>query len=599
MHWTGDASDLSAHAKLALTAPARPVNGDVPLTGLIDAAYSGRSSSVAIHQFHAQTPATTLDVTGGVGLAKGADSTLQVNAVASNLGEFNKALITFGVTSNGKKGAAALPVSLHGQARFNGTVTGSLAAPDVKGHLGVNDFDVALNQSPSPAVPASPTGPNGAPVAVPVAATPPPTPGTPAAAGAPQTIHIDSLITDAEYSPGLISVQSAVIVRGKTQVHASGQLHAHRVLDRRGNLRRLAFDNDASLNADAGINNAALPDLLALAGQSTLPVTGTLNLNVHAGGTLGNLNGGGHLTVAGGEIYGELYKSLNADLVFAGKEVGASQLTFVQDGGTLTGSGGYNLTSKQFHFTAQGTGFDLAHLQTLKKSPVVIGGQLTLNAQGSGTAQNPVVQATVHLANLSLSNPAGGPASTGFVDLDAHTNAGKLQLNLHGRVNAATVEVADTTTLSGLYQSQAKLTLANLDINPYLQLFNVQGVSAHSQIGGTINVSGPLSTPKALNGDAQLSQLKVESQGIPIQTEGGLHATLRDGKATLDPLRITGGGTDLRVQGSAQIFGTERDVDARANGSLNVAIGHTLVPALKSDGSRHLQRGRGRHHREA
>ena len=195
-----------------------------------------------------------------------------------------------------------------------------------------------------------------------------------------------------------------------------------------------------------------------------------------------------------------------------------------------------------------------------------------------------MIQATVHLANLSLSNPAGGPASTGFVDLDAHTAAGKLLLNLHGRVNGATVEVADQTVITAPYQSQAKLTLAGLDVNPYLQLFNVQGVSAHSQIAGVVNVSGPLSTPKALSGDARLSQLKVESQGIPIQTEGGLHATLRDGTATLDPLHITGGGTDLRVQGSAQVFGTERALDVHSTGSLNMAIGHTLVPELKSDG---------------
>ncbi len=585
LHWTGDASDLAADTKIALTAPAHPANGNVPINGIIDASYAGRTSSLEVRQFHAQTPATVINVTGGVGLAKGAHSTLQVSVTASNLGEFNQALIAFGVTSNGKKGAAALPVSLTGQARFNGTVSGSLEAPDVKGHLGVTSFDVALNPTPAPAPPAAPTNPNGAPAEVPVAAVAPPAPGTPAAAATPQSIHIDSLDADAEYSPELVSVSSAVIVRGKTQVHASGQLHAHQILNRRGAVRRLAFDDFATLNADATINNAALPDLLALAGESTLPVSGTLNLNVHAGGTLGNLNGGGHLAVTGGQIYGEPYKSLNADLVFAGKELAASQLVFLQNGGTLSGNGGFNTASKQFHFNVQGTGFDLAHLQSLKKSPVTVGGQVTLSAQGSGTVAAPSLQATVHLANLSLSNPAGGPASTGFVDLDAHTAAGNLLLNLHGRLNGATVEIADQTAIAGPYQSQAKLTLANLDINPYLQLFSVQGVSAHSQIGGTVTVTGPLSNPKALNGEAQLSQIKIESQGIPIQTEGGLHATLRGGVATLDPLHVTGGGTDLHLGGSADVFGADRTLDVHGNGSLNLAIGHTLVPDLKSDGS--------------
>ena len=38
---------------------------------------------------------------------------------------------------------------------------------------------------------------------------------------------------------------------------------------------------------------------MSIAGES-LPVTGTLNLQAHAGGALNALTGGGHVTVAGG-----------------------------------------------------------------------------------------------------------------------------------------------------------------------------------------------------------------------------------------------------------------------------------------------------------
>ncbi len=578
LSWTGNASDLAADARIGLNAPAVPAHGDVPVNGIIDVTYSGRSNSVVVHQVNAHTPGTQLNVTGGVGLVAGGRSSLQTRVTVSNLGEFNKALATFGV--GGKNGAPALPLALHGQASFNGVVTGNLAAPDVTGHLAVNNFDLLLNNTPAattaPAAVAAgnqPLGPDGKPVPVPAAATNQP-------AAAPTAFHIDSLTADAEYSPALISVQSAVITRGSTQVHAAGHLHAHKTR-RHG----YAFDNEAAINATASINNANIPDLLALAGQATVPVSGTLNLNATVGGTLGNLNGGGHLAVNGGQLYGEPYKSLNADLTFAGQDVGASQLTLLIGGGEITGSGGYNLTSKRFHAQTQANGLNLDNFQVLKKSPLVVHGQLAFNVQASGTAQAPTAQAAVHLTNLALANPAGGPAATGEVDLTAHTENGSLLADLNARLSGAAANLHAQTSLSGSYTTAAKLTLSNLDINPFLQVFNVQGVKGDSILAGTVTVNGPLATPKQLNGDADLSRIAVSAQGVSIGTDGDLRASLRDGIAQLQPVHITGAGTDLHAEGRAELFGTNRLLDAKAFGTLNLQVAHTFVPDIKSSGS--------------
>ncbi len=575
--WTGNASDLAADAKIALNAPPALPNGDAPVNGLIDVTYAGRTNSLVVRQLNAHTPGTELNVTGGVGLAAGARSSLQTQVTVRNLGEFNKALAAFGM-GGGKKGSAALPVALHGQASFNGVVTGSLAAPDVTGHLAVNNFDLLLNNAPAATTATAavtngvqPTGPDGKPVPVPAAATAQP--------GTPTAFHIDSLTADAEYSPALISIQSALITRGNTQVHAAGQLHAHRTR-RHG----YAFDNDAAINATASIDDANIPDLLALAGQSTLPVTGTLNLNATVAGTLGSLNGGGHLAVTGGQVYGEPYKSLTAELAFAGQDVGASQFALLVGGGQITGSGGYNLTSKRFHFDTRAAGLDLDNFQALKKSPLLVHGQLAFNAQGSGTVQAPSVQAALHLTHLAIANPAGGPASTGQIDLTAHTQNGLLLADMDARLNGADANLHAQTALSGDYNTQAKLTLANLDINPFLQLFNVSGVKGVSIITGTVNVSGPAAKPRQLNGDATLSRIAVSAQGITIGTDGELSASLHNGIAQLEPVHITGGGTDLHAQGRAALFGTDRLLNARADGTLNLAVAHTFDPDLNTTG---------------
>ena len=54
-------------------------------------------------------------------------------------------------------------------------------------------------------------------------------------------IHWDSLDAQAEYSPDLISVQQATLVRGKTPIHVSGELHAHQTSHHHN-----AFDDDSA-----------------------------------------------------------------------------------------------------------------------------------------------------------------------------------------------------------------------------------------------------------------------------------------------------------------------------------------------------------------
>ena len=570
--WTGNISNLGADVSVGLHAPSNPRNGDVPVNGVIDLSYAGRTDSLLVHRLSVQTPGASLQATGGVGLAARAHSSLQVQASVTDLGEFNKPLAAFGV--KGKNGAPAVPVVLHGQASFNGVVTGSLAAPNATGHLAVNNFDVLVSSTPptTPASPAMVTGPNGQSIPVPVAATPQP--------GAPAPFHVDSLTADFNYTPALVSISSAVITRGPTSVHLSGQVRPHHTR-RKG----YVFDDATQIQANASVLQASIPDLLALAGQSTLPVTGVLSLHVQVGGTLGNLNGGGTVTVPGGLVYGQAYKNLNVQLQFAGQDVGASALSIDIAGGQITGNGGYNLKSKQFHFQTQAAGINLADLQALKKSPLVVNGHVSLHAQGSGTVQSPNVTADAHLTELAIANPAGGPASTGQVDLTAHTQNGSLIAQMNARLNGATATLQAQTALSGKYNTQARLTLSNLDINPYLELFNVQGVKGDSALSGSVTVNGPLTDPKLLTGDAQLSRIQITAQGFQLSTDGGLQAHLRDGVATLDPLHITGTGTDLHVQGHASLFGTDRPLDASANGTLDLKIVHSFVPDITSSGT--------------
>ncbi len=275
--WTGSPDDLTVAAVLAMSVPDTPTPGLLPISGSVDAKYFQRGGRVDINRLEAHSPATTLNVSGPLGVYPvERPSNLSVHLVNHNLGEFDHVLKALDLGINGKPGIGGLPVSLHGDATFDGSATGSLVDPAFSGHLTASRFSTLIvlpaSTSPKPAHPS--VGPEALPAANSAEATAPAGPVT----GTPMTIHWDSLDTTASYSSSLISVDQATLTRGKTVIHASGQIGG--ASDQPA---AVAFDDQATINATAQMQDAALTDLLALAGQD-LPVTGTLTCRLMPGG---------------------------------------------------------------------------------------------------------------------------------------------------------------------------------------------------------------------------------------------------------------------------------------------------------------------------
>lgn len=551
--WTGSTAAFVTGAKVTLAPPQKPTAGRVPMYGTVDAQYSNVSGLVDIHGLDVHTPDSEVKVTGSLGAYPiTRASNLHVALTTSNVGEFDRALTTLGVSSQGKKGMSALPVAVHGQAAFTGTITDSILDPDVKGHLSATDFDLVFSAPAKRETVAGSTTPS---------------------VGREQKVHWDSIDANAEYSSRRISVAQALLKRGPAEVHVSGELDAHAIAR-----RRMEFDEHSAIRADVDVQDASAQDLLKMAGED-LPVTGTVNLKAHASGTMDNLSGGGHLSVQGGTAYGETYKSLNTDLRLAGHELDAANLVFFEDGGRVTGDGGYNLKTDALHFNAHGTGFDLAHIQRLRNSKYPVQGELAFEAHGGGTIQAPTIQGNLHLTQFNFDDVAPG-----FIDADVRTQGRTLIMNVNASVAKASLQVHAQTQLTGEYQTQAQLTLANLDIDPILNAASVQGVTAHSSIGATVNVNGPLKEPRKMSGDATVQQFEVSLAGVALKSDGAMHATLTDGRVHLDPLHITGEDTNLRAEGSIGALTETHDLNLHADGSVNMKLAQTLDSDLDASG---------------
>jgi translocation and assembly module TamB len=552
--WTGSPDDLTVAAVLAMSPPGTNAPGELPLSGNVDAKYFQRGGRVQINQLVAHSPATNLNVTGSLGVYPlNEPSNLAVHLTNRNLGEFDDVLKVLDLGVNGKKGISGLPVQLHGEATFDGSGGGSLVDPAFQGHVTAAQFTTMF------VIP--PVGSHAGHPAEKVAKAPVPT-----------TFSWDHLDAIAAYSSSLISIQQATLTHGETTIHASGQLQAHRI-----SRRQQAFDDAAAINATAQLQNASVSDLLAIAGQN-LPVTGNLNFQAHAGGTLGDLTGGATLNVQGGAIEGRPYHSLDASLSFFGQEVNLTKLTFLQDGGTIIGNGTYDLKAQSFLANLDGTNFELAHFTQPKDPRLAIAGALKFDAHASGTIDAPSILAGVHLRNLVL---GGQPA--GALEAVMHTQGETAYFTAQNSLALAGLQVKGQTALNGDFETQANLVLTNLNIAPVLRAFHVQSVTGNSSIAGTIDLAGPLREPKLFSGDAQINQFSVNLQGIPLQAAEPLRASLHDGTLRLNQVHITGPETNLAVTGTAELMG-DQELAVAGSGTVNMKLAQTFDSDITSSG---------------
>ena len=228
VEWGGPVKDVAdsvvVDADLTLAPVGTHKGRDTPIRGVVKGHYDGKTQTVRIQRVEANTLASTLVADGVLGVNNGDPLTaLNVDLQVRDFGEYDQLLKTLGVSGNGKKGAAAIPVNLHGNAHFHGTARGAIAKLDVKGHLEANDIEVllgSLQAAPPPPQPANlltVAATSGAPVA-----TPPAT-----------DVHIDSLVADAEYTPAGLAVGSSTIKRGTAVLNVAGSFKPRTVVKHR------------------------------------------------------------------------------------------------------------------------------------------------------------------------------------------------------------------------------------------------------------------------------------------------------------------------------------------------------------------------------
>jgi len=519
---------------------------NVPVNGHILAYYTGSDETVRIQQLNLQTLQSSLDASGVLGVNIGDPLTaLHVDLTVRELSEYNQLLTALGLEANGKKGSAAIPLTLHGALHFVGTTQGVARDLDVKGHVEAANLEFALGSTDA---------------------------------------LIDALVADAEYSPSKgVAVANSTIHRGSAVLHASGTVQPRHEVSRRG-VVTYVWDDGMALDANLALANAPVTDLLQIVGQQQkIPVTGMIATNAYVTGTIENLSGTGRVTLANGIAYGEPYESFSADLAVHGKVIEGSQVLLKVHGMQVAGNGGYDMGSEHLHGHLEGHDLELSRFETVKKAGVNANGRLTLVADANGTLTEPGLHSNLRLDDITYEGKSIGEAA-----VEAHSQGKTLFFTANSTAVGAKLNLAGQTQLTDNYQTQAKLTVTELDVSKPLALFGPGNIKAQSAISGTASVSGPLKTPKELGGAAEFSNVDVKLQGIELKAAESLRISLRSGVATLEQIHITGQDTDMHFSGTGQIFGGTDPkggkLDVKGNGSVSMTLLHTFDPDVISSG---------------
>ncbi len=136
--WTGSVSNVRANSDLTVHAAksaASPSARDVPVEGVIHAAYDQAKSVLTVHQTTLRIPSASLTADGQVSR----HSNLQVQATATDLHQLVALASAFGSTSTP-------PPLVSGSAMLNATVQGSTEKPQISGRVSAQNLDVQGSQ---------------------------------------------------------------------------------------------------------------------------------------------------------------------------------------------------------------------------------------------------------------------------------------------------------------------------------------------------------------------------------------------------------------------------------------------------------------------
>lgn len=555
LSWKQSLDNTFADLALNISGPATPAANQLPVSGNLRGRYSLRSGRTDLAALTLNTPGSHVEASGVLSETSAA---LKLSANATSLAEFEPMLKVMG--------NAPLPIELNGAASFDGTLNGRFRAPQVAGHLQATNFTYLYAPTAN-----SPAQPAPKPAAkhkswFRLSSTPEPPPALPPAVP-PRRIHIDQFSADVEYSPAAVAVHHATVQEGSARI----TLYGSTSLDK-GN-----FTENSQFKVQAAIHDGDITEFQHAFGTS-YKISGKLNLTLQAAGTEADPHGHGQLSLTEGEARGRPIIALTSKLQFANHAAELDEIHLQAKRGTVLGSAAYNFRSKEVKLDLTGQSIDLADIPEAQTPHLQTAGVANFTVKGSGTTDEPVINAHLQIDNLVFNGDL-----LGNLKADAVTHGRQMTLTARSTFPKATFTLDGSADLEGDMPMTATLNFANLDVDAFLPERMRSQVTRAASLDGQAKVTGPLKQPHLLRGYLTVQQFSVEVDRIPIKTDGPVELSLANKTVSIQHCTVVSQDTHFTLAGTASLAG-DRPLDLSANGSLSLKLASTLYPDLTAYG---------------
>ncbi len=534
--WRGRFHDLRARLDAGLRAsllnPAAGARGAAslaPVTASLHARYDARRRQLALSRSYLDLPGNVLRAAGVLGLNRGRAAHMTIAFNSTNLHEL-ETLASLLRQAPGKPQPA--PLGLYGQARFAGSIAGTLSRPRLSGSLAASRLRLR---------------------------------GT----------AWRTLAASIYASPSRLQISRARLVAA-----GPGRLD----FSIAAGLRQWGVSASSPIQANLSAAQFQLASLARLAGFS-IPLTGNLNARLAVRGSLRNPVGSGTIGVTAGAIKTSRLREPIQQLQVAFQGDGArvtarARLRMAAGVADLTGE--YRPHRQTYSVVLSANRFDLAKLHAARG--LGLAGVVNLNGAGQGTVANPEFHASLSAPGLAVAHQAIAPLT-----LQASLANHVLQAALDARAEGAWMRGRLRLSLLGNEPLTAGLDTQTVPLGPLIAAYSaslagsVQGVTEiHASL------AGPLQQPEKMQAQVAIPVFRLNYRNrVQLAAAAPLRASLAHGRLTIESAHLEGTGTNLELNGSMPLKGNS-GMAMRLIGALDLRVAEIVDPALIGSGGLQL-----------
>ncbi len=421
-----------------------PGTGGVPVSGSLHAKYNGATDNVEITSSNIRLPHSRLELSGNLG------QQLNLNFHSTDLNDFLPAM-----QATSKEPVKEMPVKLRagGAVNFNGILSGKLSSPNITGHLSANNVNV-------------------------------------------QGRDFDQLSADLVANAQGATLQNATIRRGSMEIQANAKI----------GLKNWKPLPEQQLNLNTTIRNGDVADLLALAGQPNVPITGTVNAEVHLTGTVGNPAGSAHALISNGVAYDQPFQLADATIAFTNQKITLSSANIVTPAGAAHLAGTFthppdSFTTGQIQAQMQTDRLALGQLQAVNKYVPGLAGTLETSAQVAADLNKVNGQTQFMLTSvngdLNVRSLQAQGENYGDLSATARTAGSVVSYHVNSNLASSAIRANGETTLAAGYPTSASANVERLPIGRVLTLAGKGNLPVEGLLTGNLQFKGTMDNPNA------------------------------------------------------------------------------------------------------